>query len=157
MGDITRTTDEEKRLKGQTRYIKNTPPTKPITRLWAATSILKDYPNGLKEAARRFYSDIGGQLVKAKVLTNLDRESFIRLAILHGRLCELENRLAKEGETITQGDKTTRNPASITYKELFPQYLRLSEKYGLSPYDRRRLDLPTDDNPQDKSRKFLGL
>ena len=125
MGSFSKTNTKEKELKGQSRYIKNVPDTKPIVKIW-------DTPKKLQE-------------------------SFIRLERIHGRLCALEDDLLDNGEVIIQDDKTVRNPSAITYKELFPQYLRLAEKFGLTPYDRKRIDLPTDDNPNDSTREFLGL
>ena len=151
MARISNQTNGLRELKGQHRYIKNIPDTKPIAHLWKL-------PVNLPKEAMRFYRHNGRILVKANVLTELDKDNFIRLCLVHDRLCTLERTLQTQGESIiTEKGDIKRHPAATSYKELFPQYMRLSEKFGLTPYDRRRIDLPIDTNPDDKDREFLKL
>jgi P27 family predicted phage terminase small subunit len=148
MAKITKISDEKKKIQGTDRYIKNVPEAKPITALWKT-------PAGLSKAAQAFYKETGALLINAKVLTPLDRILFQQLPVLYDHLLKLEALLKKEGFTAGGADYIKKHPAANARKEIFNDFVRICEKFGLSPYDRNRLNLPVDKEPEDQSRKFL--
>jgi P27 family predicted phage terminase small subunit len=156
MANIARISDSQKKIQGSSRWIKNTPPTKPIARLWAT-------PADLGEKGKEFYRQVGARLVAAKVLTELDRYPFEELAALYEQLNELRAVLRRDGYVLEQvinnqgTTQTKRHPAQAMYKETLAGFIGLAQRFGLTPYDRRRLDLQIDENPNDKTREFLGL
>ena len=62
-------------------------------------------------------------------------------------------RLGHDGQVLDE----RRHPALIGYKESLTAFLNLAQRFGLSPYDRRRIDIPVDENTDDATRKFLRL
>lgn len=106
---------------------------------------------------------MGQTLVGAKVLTELDRHTFTVLARAFQQLADMQAVLDKEGYTISRCNQDglicdeRRHPALLGYKEALNAYMNLASRFGLTPYDRRRIDLPVDENQDDKHRKFFGL
>ena len=148
MARLTEINNSTKRLQGQDRFIKNTPDTKPILKLWRS-------PGDMTRPAKAFHKGIGNILVKAKVLTELDKFQWFELCYLYGQLVELRKIIRDEGFVLKGEKKTTRHPAATIQKEVFSHFLKLSEKFGLTPADRAKIDLPVDDNPVDPAREFL--
>ena len=62
MADIARINNAQKALQGSSRYIKNTPQTAPITRLWPV-------PLEFSERSKKFYHSIGKILVNENPAT----------------------------------------------------------------------------------------
>ena len=149
MARIAETTNKVKYLRGQKRFIKNVPASKPILQLWRT-------PENLKTPGRKFYKSIGGQLVKSRVLTPLDRPLFFQLCQLHNNLSELDEGIATNGFIVAdKKGSVKKNPEVAVYKDLLNVYLRLAEKFGLSPHDRKKIDLKIDKNPTDKMREYI--
>jgi P27 family predicted phage terminase small subunit len=148
MGDVQHISNGEKKLRGQNRYIKNIPDTKPISKIWLP-------PKDLGEAGRKFNLKIGKILVKAKVLAETDKYSWFQLCRLVDHLAKIEIILNTEGYTIGSGDKTKKHPVATLYNELLKQFTSLCAKFGLTPFDKRKINLPVDKNPNDKVREFL--
>jgi P27 family predicted phage terminase small subunit len=104
----------------------------------------------------RFFKKTGNLLVKARILTHLDKPLFVELCHLHADLQKLRRELRLNGFVIPdERGSFKRNPATLTYKDLLVQYLRICQKFGLSPSDREKLDLKVDDNTQDAIRKDI--
>jgi P27 family predicted phage terminase small subunit len=148
MARIQSITDKQKVLQGSKRFIKNVPDAKPIDRLWPA-------PADLKSAGRKFHKKIGNILVKSRVLTELDRYSWFELCYLAHHLSEVGKVLEAEGYVCGIGERCKKHPAANVYKDFLSAFSKLCEKFGLSPADRRRIDLPVDKNPKDSVRDFL--
>jgi len=149
MGDIKRINDSQKKLQGHDRFVKNSPVTKPIARLWPV-------PAGLGDQGRAFYHRVGRVLVQAKVLTELDRDSFVLLASTLDTIHEATETLKAEGYTIagTRGTAKT-HPCISLRKNAVSDFLCLIGRFGLTPKDRSQIDLPVDSNPKDPARDFL--
>ena len=151
MADIAKITDAQKRLQGSSRYVKNSPVSKPVAKLWNA-------PKGMGPKARGYFSSIGRELVKAGVLTQMDRPQFEELCMLYQTVCDLRELLKEDGYVIRDSNgKPSRHPASVLYRDTLASFINLSQRFGLTPYDRKRIDLPVDKNTKDASREFLGL
>lgn len=149
MARVTEISDKVKNLRGQKRFIKNVPASKPILQLWRT-------PKNLKAAGRYFYKAIGGQLVKSRVLTPLDRPLFFQLCQLHDNLSELDEGIAERGFIVAdKKGSVKKNPEVAVHKDLLNVYLRLAEKFGLSPHDRKKIDLKIDANPSDAMRRYV--
>jgi P27 family predicted phage terminase small subunit len=143
------TSDKVKVLKGQKRFVKNVPETRPIKKLWRV-------PLDLPKSARSLYKEIGDLLVKSEVLTDLDKPLFLQMCRLYAHMQDAEKEIAEYGYVVmdTKGS-VKRNPAAAVHKELLNNFVRLAEKFGLSPYDRGKIDLKVDQNPSDEMRKFI--
>ena len=115
MADIQHISDAQKKIQGGDRYIKNVPDTKPIKRLWPA-------PADLGDSGRQFHSRIGKILVKAKVLTELDRYTWFTLCDLVDNLAKVSKILEVEGFTCGFAEKTKKHPAATLYNELLKQF-----------------------------------
>ena len=142
--------DSQKTLQGHSRFIKNVPDTKPITRLWPT-------PSELKTPGKKLWRTVGRILVSARTLTDLDYHSFFQLCATYDAIVDLRKTLADEGWTTTgrnPGSKV-KHPAAVLLKSEMANFKWLSEKFGLNPLDRGRLSLPVDSNPEDKTRDFL--
>jgi P27 family predicted phage terminase small subunit len=148
MAKIQSISDSQKKLQGHNRFVKNIPETKPITRLWPAPADLGDY-------GRQFYTSIGKILVRCKILTDLDKYTWFELCHSVEILMDLRKNLQTEGYCVGFGDKVKKNPAATIYNEVSKQFWNNAAKFGLSPFDRRKIDLPVDSNPRDKVREFL--
>lgn len=133
----------------KSNFIDNLPATKPISRLWMA-------PAGMAADAKMFFKVTGQLLVKAGILTDLDRSLFTELALLYGDLKKLRRDLDELGFVIPDKQGSfKRNPAATAYKDLLIQYLRIGQKFGLSPSDRDKMDFKVDDTAEDATRKDI--
>ena len=144
------TSNKQKGLQGHGRFIKNTPNTKPIDKLWRM-------PSGLSAPGKHLWKARGEILVGAKMLTSLDFESFSQLCFTYDTICDLRKTLSKEGYTSkgrTEGS-FVKHPAFPMLKSAMADFKWLSEKFGLNPLDRARLNIPVDPNPEDHDRDFL--
>ena len=136
------------RLQGHDRFIKNTPDTKPIMKLWNA-------PGDLGRPGKAFHKSVGGILLRAKVFTDLDRHLWFELCYLYEQMLKIRAIISIEGLVVRSGDKIVRHPITTIQREVFTNFLKLSEKFGLTPLDRNKIDLPVDANPDDPTREFL--
>jgi len=149
MADIRRISDDQKKLQGQSRFVKNVPALQPIGKLWPV-------PQTLGKEGRFFFGRIGRQLVSARVLTELDRDSFTLLALAVDIIWETSEILKDEGYTVAGPQQTVKtHPVVRVRKSAFSDYIVLCSKFGLSPKDRSQIDLPKDPNPSDPHREFL--
>jgi P27 family predicted phage terminase small subunit len=142
--------NDQKGLQGHGRFVKNTPNTKPIGKLWRM-------PKGLKTPGKRLWKTNGEILVGAKMLTDLDYESFSQLCFTYDAICFLRETLSEEGYTgkgRTDGS-WVKHPAAPLLKSAMADFKWLSEKFGLNPLDRTRLNVPVDPNVDDEDREFL--
>jgi len=94
-------------------------------------------------------------LVRAKVLTDLDRPEFGMMCKWLDAFMDADETIASEGMTVACRDGAKAHPAVKARNDASVNFIRLSEKFGLSPYDRNKLDLKVDSEPNDKMRKFL--
>jgi P27 family predicted phage terminase small subunit len=139
----------QKKLQGHKRFVKNTPEVKPITRLWIT-------PKFLNEQGREFWTEAGRVLVKAKGLTELDKQTFSMLAASYGTVAAADEALMREGYTVPgRGETVVKHPLVAVRKNAMSEFVTLAQRFGLTPYDRNKIDLPVDSNPQDKARLFL--
>jgi P27 family predicted phage terminase small subunit len=148
MARITKISDKKKKLQGQNRFIKNSPNTKPITKLWPAQ-------RDLRGPGRAFHKAAGKLLVSARVLTEIDRFQWFELCYLYQQMTELKEIIRKEGYVVTGSVGVKKNPAMQLYNTAFTNFQKLSEKFGFSPLDRKKIDLPVDSNPDDPVRRFI--
>jgi P27 family predicted phage terminase small subunit len=141
---------------GSSRYIKASPDNKPLNKLWVT-------PPELKKQARAFYQRIGAALVRGKVLCELDLYSFITLCQVYQQLHDMQTQLDEDGYTVKEINSQgvvineKRHPALIGHKEALTAFINMAQRFGLTPFDRKRIDLPVDENPNDKTREFFGL
>ena len=140
--------DAQKRLQGQDRYIKNTPDTKPINRLWPA-------PDDLDAVSIEFHRRVGKLLVGAKVLTGLDRDAWFEGCRIIGHLSEINKILWHDGYTIGRDEQKKKHPVATYYNELLKQFQGFCSRFGLTPADRKKIDMQVDDNANDLARQFL--
>jgi P27 family predicted phage terminase small subunit len=141
--------DKLKILQGHDRFLKAVPDVKPILKIWPA-------PKDLDEGGRALWNEQGSLLVTAKVLTDLDRPAFLLLCRIYDEIDIHRRVLMEEGMTVASRDGKKSHPCVKALKDATTQFLRLCEKFGLSPYDRGRLDLKIDSQPgDDPVRKFL--
>jgi P27 family predicted phage terminase small subunit len=152
MARIPEQSDKLKVLKGYRKSVKNGIGLAPISRLW-------DVPTDLDERAAEFYKRIGEILVEHRVLTNLDEFTFIWLAKMHSRLRRLEDTLSVEGDILINAKgKQYLHPAGNAHHKLFSSFRSLAERFGLTPYDRRKIDLKLEKLPDDDpDGRFFGL
>lgn len=148
MGKITEIGDKQKTLQGHSRFIKNAPDVKPIGKMWAT-------PADLGGAGKALWEEQGSLLARARVLTDLDKPTFHLMCKCLDTVNQADTTLTEEGMTIASRDGERAHPAIKARKDAVADFIRLSEKFGLSPYDRNRLDLRIDAEPNDKVRKFL--
>ena len=148
MGKIAEIGTKQKALQGHSRFIKNTPDVKPINRMWPT-------PGDLNEAGKALWEEQGSLLTKARVLTDLDKPTFLLLCRCLDVVTQADATLGEEGLTISNRDGERAHPAIKARKDAVADFIRLSEKFGLSPYDRNKLDLRVDSQPDDKMRRFL--
>jgi P27 family predicted phage terminase small subunit len=149
MADVKRIPDAQKRLQGHSRFVKNSPEVKPINRLWPV-------PDHLEDHGKKFYHRVGAVLIKARLLTELDRDSFLLLASTLDTIHEATETLQRDGYTVpgTQGSLKA-HPAISLKKNAVADFLTLCSKFGLTPKDRSQLDIPVDPNADDPARAFL--
>ena len=146
---IKTVSDSQKTLQGHKRFVKNVPTTKPISKMW-------NVPPGLGAPGKKLWKTIGPLLVKAKVLTDLDKPMFRFMCERADMLASASKTVKVEGFTVMgHGDIKKSHPALAAGKSAFNDLIRLMEKFGLSPADRGKIDLPVDANPRDKHRDFL--
>lgn len=148
MARITEISDEQKKLQGHNRFVKNVPQTAPITKLWHA-------PRHLSDQANRFYHECGEHLIKAKVLTELDKWAFFDCTFYYDELLKLKETLRKEGGVVYSKTGVKKHPAITAIKEINNIFIRLLEKFGLTPADRKKINLPVDSEPHDPARDFI--
>jgi P27 family predicted phage terminase small subunit len=148
MGRKTEVNSKLKALQGHSRFIKNVPDVKPILKIWPA-------PADLGEAGRSLWLNQGPLLVKAKVLTDLDEPLFKLLCRSLDILDMTDKTLAAEGLTVMSKAATKAHPAIKLRGEAVAHVLALSARFGLTPYDRTKIDLRVDAEPDDDFRKFL--
>jgi P27 family predicted phage terminase small subunit len=149
MGDIKRIKDSQKKLQGHGRFVKATPEIRPVARLWPV-------PDHLEDHGKKFYHRVGAVLIKARLLTELDRDSFILLASSVDTLHDATETLQRDGYTVpgTQGSVKA-HPAISLKKNAVSDFLTLCSKFGLTPKDRSQIDIPVDPNADDPARAFL--
>lgn len=120
---------------------------KPISRLWPL-------PEGMAGCAAEFWTRAGRELVKAGLLTDLDKESFIAMCssyhLMMGALVEIE----KDGINV-QGsrDPLKKNPAWTSYKSASDVFLRFAKEFAILPGARNNFDLIFNGN--DELENFL--
>jgi P27 family predicted phage terminase small subunit len=148
MARITKITDAQKKLQGHSRFVKNVPDVKPITKMWPV-------PDDLGEVGKRLWEEQGPLLVKGKVLTDLDRPLFVLLCRSLDLVDLADETLSTEGITIDSKGTVKGHPAIKLRSDGMAHVLALSARFGLTPYDRGKIDLKVDSEPNDKMRKFL--
>ena len=148
MGEITKIGHRQKQLQGHGRFIKNVPEVKPISKMWPT-------PADLGTAGKSLWETQGPILVKAKVLTELDEPLFTLLCKSLDFVDLADKTLATEGMTITCRDGAKAHPAVKARHDASMNFIHLSGKFGMTPYDRNKLDLRVDSQPDDKMRRFL--
>lgn len=148
MARVTEISDAQKKLQGHGRFVKAVPDVRPINKMWPV-------PEGLGEAGRALWETQGPLLVKAKVLTDLDEPLFKLLCRSLDLVALADEAIASEGITIMSKDTVKGHPAIRLRSEGMSQILALSARFGLTPYDRGKIDLKVDSQPDDKMRKFL--
>jgi len=148
MARITKITDAQKKLQGHGRFVKAVPDVRPINKMWPT-------PDDLGGAGRALWETQGPLLVKAKVLTDLDEPLFALLCRSLDLVYLADEAIAAEGITIDSKGTIKGHPAIKLRGEGMAQVLALSARFGLTPYDRGKIDLKVDSEPNDKMRKFL--
>lgn len=148
MARIPEISDARKKLQGHSRFIKNSPTTKPISKLWPSQ-------RDLRESGRAFHKVVGNLLVGAKVLTELDKFQWFELCYLYEQMHELREIIRNDGYIIKGSVGVKKNPAMQLFNTAFANFQKLSEKFGLTPFDRRKINLPVDKNPDDRLRRFI--
>lgn len=141
--------DSQKILQGHNRFIKNVPEVKPIDRMWPV-------PRDLGDSGKALWRGVGPLLVSARVLTELDRPMFMLMCSRADTVGRAQETIEREGFTVIgHGGIQKSHPAINALKNGINDLIRLMEKFGLSPADRNKIDLPVDAKPEDAARKFL--
>jgi P27 family predicted phage terminase small subunit len=141
--------DSQKVLQGHSRFVKNVPEIKPIDRMWPVDK-------SLGKSGQWLWTNIGPLLVRAKMLTDLDRPTWTLLCKSRDIIDTADRTTDQEGFSVVgHGGIKKSHPALRARQDAVNTYIRLAEKFGLSPVDRNKIDLKVDDNPQDKTRDFL--
>ncbi len=100
-------------------------------------------PTWLPAGAKQEWRRLVRELKAVKLLARIDRDALADLALCVLRLREAEESISEKGLTIVSDKgELKRNPMLITARE-YRQALRAwSERFGLSPADRGRLEVP---------------
>ena len=96
----------------------------------------------------KFYYRVGAKLVKSGVLDDLDYDLFVSLCRISAVLKEAETVLITEGFVIDGGRNVQKkHPIFQIYRDLYANYLKLSNLFGLTPASRNEkfvmAELPT--------------
>jgi len=149
MADKRKVSDIQKKLQGHDRFVKSVPDLKPIDKLWLS-------PRQLGDHGRELWRNAGRLLVKAKVLTELDKTAFSLMCESYQIVEAMTETLHKEGVAVPgAGGAEKAHPAISLRKAAMADLMRFMEKFGLTPKDRTQLDIATDKEPADPAREFL--
>ena len=99
------------------------------------------------------------------VLTKADRNALARYCVLWGRWRKAEEFIASQGDSYVVRDEHGKVKGMKPYPQvrmagqLAEQLLRLEQNFGLTPSARSRIEVPTQDQPdeQDDKRRYLKL
>lgn len=99
-------------------------------------------PSRLPKEAKRKWKELAPKLEKLGLLTQVDGGAFADLCLCLARLAEAEQSISINGLLVPAKDGLKRNPALQTAREYRQAVARWYEKFGLTPADRGRLDMP---------------
>ncbi len=94
-------------------------------------------PGWLPGAAKKEWKRLVKELKELNLLAKVDRDGLVDLCVSIVRLREAEEDISKRG-LIIDGK---RNPSILTSKDYAARLRAWSERFGLSPADRGRLDV----------------
>ncbi len=102
-------------------------------------------PNHLDARAKKYYKEMGGQLVAMRVMTTADRDALALLAQTYSDWVRAKQDLDKYGMTMEQRDRSGRltvvtNPAWRIANAAAKNYHRLLIEFGLTPSSRTRIE-----------------
>jgi P27 family predicted phage terminase small subunit len=112
-------------------------------------------PKWLPREAKREWRRLVPQLEKLGLVSRLDRDALADLCLTVTRLREAEAKVEELGVLIPSGTGWKKNPAVTAAAEYRKALARWAERFGLTPGDRGRLDLPQVENEEDEFEKFL--
>jgi P27 family predicted phage terminase small subunit len=95
----------------------------------------------LTKRAKNIWNELGEQLVDARLITELDRDSFAHLCQLTADLEALTKQVNREG-IVTKGPRgaVKTNPAHIQRMKLLNTVESLRTRFGLDPASRSRIE-----------------
>ncbi len=115
-------------------------------------------PTSLPAAAKTEWRRLVRELNAVKLLARIDRDALADLALCIVRLRQAEKEISENGLTIVSAKgELRRNPALISAREYRQALRSWSEKFGLSPADRGRLDVRNSEpKPKDPAEKYFN-
>lgn len=107
-------------------------------------------PYKLGHFGLKFYRDISKRLSKLGILTELDRYTLELLARSYQTIRECDTILQREGLSVAdKRGSIKKNPLCSVRKDATATFIKLSEKFGLSPYDRHGFHIEDDSDGDD--------
>jgi P27 family predicted phage terminase small subunit len=97
-------------------------------------------PAHLNRYGKRFWREIGGQLLAVGLLTRADLGTFELCSLHYGVVVEVARQIEKEGySTLDERGLTRKNPLFSTLHSASQLYRAYSSQFGLNPADRSRI------------------
>ena len=98
-------------------------------------------PAWMGKFGRDYWQDLAPRLIRANVLTELDKGSFEALCLSYHLMKQSGIELMNDGFTVKaeRGDTVKKVPAFTVYKTNTDIYRKLAEGFGLMPLARERL------------------
>lgn len=122
-----------------------------IKKLW-------NCPNDLNSEAEKFYYRVGAKLVRSGVLDDLDYDLFVSLCRISAVLKAAEDILLKDGFVIDGGRNVQKkHPIFQIYRDLYANYLKLSNLFGLTPASRNEKFIMTEQPKDKKIERFFKV
>jgi len=134
-GGYNRKPNNLKILEGRDRNLNNPP--RP------AGGFSKEAPDYLPNYAKMFWDRNVPVLLKCKLLTAADYDTFCVMALIFNTICQAEKCIDEEGIIVdgARGGKV-KNPAFSILNQARQQYRQFAESFGLCPGGRDRLNVP---------------
>ena len=105
-------------------------------------------PEWLSELARKYWRQLSNICYEAGLLTEADTVAFAELCHCAARLEETAAILVQEGAVLTDGKgKQYRHPIAVERSQLQGTFLKLCNKFGLTPSDRNGLPVQKPEKP----------
>ena len=104
-------------------------------------------PAHFGEYGRDIWYRIGAVLTRDRVLTTLDKQSFIMLCTSYEMALLAFQEIKQHGQLIPGRDGPKVNPAIASYKAYSELYSKMASRFGLSPLDRKKIDIRPPEKP----------
>lgn len=118
-------------------------------------SVVPDCPEHLQGPARTEWKRITAELLKLKLIAQVDRAALAAYCMAWGDMVKATNKLKKEGEVIIS-DKggMYQNPWVSIRNSAMERVLKISAEFGMTPSSRTRVRVQ-EQTPEDEMEKML--